>query len=330
MGVEVQGPGPDVDPHGRLTDVLDAALPPGSYVMGITPFDRKDGLDEGALRDHIEWMARENVGFWPASPLTGEGIVMTDAELLRSLDLTVETMAGRIPVVAGSREFATAEQNIAFAAEAAARGADAVQLYPPTLGHSFVPTSAMMEGFYDQCLSAIELPIVLSSNFMTGFEVPSDVLAGLVVQPQVAGVFKHHPDQQNVAEFAARFSPHTTVLTMVQRAMFSHAVGSIGELDNLQNIAPSLCRRLHDALANKEMVAAGDVYRDIVRLWAGVGQISAQLQAPRVVIYKAMLGLMDRPGGRPRSPYVELSGEVIAALARLIDEVNLREIEGLS
>jgi 4-hydroxy-tetrahydrodipicolinate synthase len=306
------------------------ALPPGSYVMGLTPFNRDGDLDEGALRGHVRWMARENVGFWPASPATGEGAQMSDAEILRVLEIVAEEMAGRIPVVAGSREFPTAAQNIRFAAEARARGADAVQVYPPTLGHSFAPDTAMLRAFYDEVLSAVEAPVVLSSNFMTGFEVPASVFERPVEEyPQVIGIFKHHPDQQNVASFVARFAPRTTVLTMTQRLMFSFAVGAAGELDNLQNVAPRLCRSLHDALHRGDLPAAGEVYRTVTSLWGGISGFCAEFSAPRVVVYKAILGLLGLPGGSARKPYLELGEDALKALARVIDAAGLRDIEGL-
>ncbi|MDL4818594.1 dihydrodipicolinate synthase family protein [Actinomadura opuntiae] len=298
--------------------------------MGLTPFTRDGDLDEGALREHVRWMARENVGFWPASPATGEGVQMSDAEIFRVLEIVSEEVAGRSPVVAGNREFPTAAQNIGFAAEAMARGADAVQIYPPTLGHSLAPNAAMLQAFYAEVLAAIDAPVVLSSNFTTGFEVPAAVLERPIEEfPHVIGVFKHHPDQHNVAEFVARFAPHTTVLTMTQRLMFSFAVGAAGELDNLQNVAPRLCRGLHNALHGEDLPAAGEIYRSVTQLWSGISRFCAEFAAPRVVVYKAMLRIQGLPGGYARKPYLDLEEGALNALARMIDALGLRDLEGL-
>lgn len=255
---------------------------------------------------------------------------MSDAELFRTWEITAETVGGKFPVVAGNREFCTAAENIAFAAEAKRLELDAIQIYPPTLGHSFVPTAAMLESFYDEVLSAVEIPTVLSSNLSTGFEIPPGILERVVDDhPGVIGVFKHHTDQQNIAEFVARFAPRTTVLTMTQRHMFSYAVGSSGELDNLQNIAPRLCRSLHDALADRDQVAAARSYRKIVELWAGIQGFSTKFSAPRVVVYKAILRILGGAGGWARAPYQELGDNAVSALREMIADVGLREIEGL-
>lgn len=305
-------------------------LEPGSYVMGLTPFGPDGHVDPGALREHVQWMAQERVGFWPASPATGEGVQMDDGELRRVLEISVEAMAGRFPVVASNREFPTAAQNVRFAAVAQDAGADAVQLYPPTLGHSFVPTVQMLKNFYDDVLSATSAPMILSGNFMTGFEVPISVLDQVVTSyPNVVGVFKHHPDQQNVSHFVQHFAPRTTVLTMAQRYIYSSAVGAQGELDNLQNIAPRLCRALHDAVNAGNTAAAQSLYAQLTRLWSAVMGFCAEYSAPRVVVYKAILSVLGRPGWHPRKPYVELDGQARQALERLLGELGLRESEGI-
>lgn len=305
-------------------------LPPASYAMGLTPFGHDGDIDEGALRAHVQWFAREGVGFWPASPATGEGSLMSDAEVMRVWEVVVEEVAGSSPVVAGSREFPTAAQNLEHAREAEARGVDAMQLYPPTLGHSAVPTVEMFTAFYDEVLSSVSTPVVLSSNFMTGFEVPIAVIEAIVTHPRVFGVFKHHPDQQNVSEFVQRVSPHTTVLTMAQRSMFSVVLGATAHLDNLQNIAPRTCRALHDALQRHDMETAGELYGHVTALVSGVMHVSSAFSVPRVVVYKAILGLLGQPGGHARRPYLEPAAEVLAALTRMVDGTGLRELEGLS
>ena len=318
-------------PAAARPQAFPAGLPAGSYVMGLTPFNRDGDLDEVALREHARRMARENTGFWPASPATGEGSQMSDAEIFRVLEIVAEETGGLYPVVAGNREHPTAAANIRFAREAASRGAAAVQLYPPTLGHSFTPTAAMLRRFYDEVLDAVDAPVVLSSNFMTGFEVPAAVFERPVTEyPNVVGIFKHHPDQGNVAEFAARFGARTTVLTMAQKLLFAAAVGAAGALDNLQNVAPRLCFRLHDALRRGDLSGAGAAYLTMTRLLSGIAQFSAEYSAPRVVTYKAMLGILGMPGGYARPPYLELEQDARAALARMIDAVGLRETEGLT
>lgn len=315
----------DVPRTPQLADLL-----PGCHVMGLTPFTRDGDLDEGALRDHARRMADENMGFWPASPATGEGVQMSDAEILRVLEVVVEETAGRVPVIASGLEFPTAALNIAFMKEARRRGADAVQLYPPTLGHSFVPSPQMLERFYDEVLSSVDTPVVLSSNLMTGFEVPAFVLERQFAEyPHVIGVFKNHSDQQNVADFVTRFAPRTTVLTMLQRLLFAAPVGAAGALDNLQNVAPRLSRDLYDALRWGDLAAAGDRYRVMTALWSELARFSAAYSAPRVVVYKAMLRIMGLPGGYPRKPYVDLDEDALKALTGIIDAAGLHEVEGL-
>ncbi|NMO03662.1 dihydrodipicolinate synthase family protein [Gordonia sp. TBRC 11910] len=317
--------------HSTGLDPRDVALQHGCYAMGITPFTRGGTLDESALRAQIRWLASEQVGFWPASPATGEGVLMTDAEIFRTWEIAAEEIDGRLPVVAANREFPTADRNIAFAREAKALGLNAIQLYPPTLGHSFVPTVAMHDRFYDEVLSSVDIPVVLSCNSSTGFDVPSDVIDRLVsTYPHVIGVFKHHPDQSNVADFVARIASRTTVLTMAPKLMFAHADGARGELDNLQNIAPRTCRRLYDALEAHDIVGVNESYRRIVTLASAIAHIGSDRALPRVVVYKAISRILGGPGGYPRAPYGDVTVADVSALRRMLDDVGLVDAEGLA
>ena len=48
------------------------------------------------------------------------------------------------------------------------------------------------------------------------------------------------------------------------------------------------------------------------------------------MVYKAVLGVLGLAGGHPRKPYVEIEGDALVVLNRLVDEVGLRELEGLA
>ncbi|NED82907.1 hypothetical protein G3I76_22750, partial [Streptomyces sp. SID11233] len=80
-----------------------------------------------------------------------------------------------------------------------------------------------------------------------------------------------------------RLVPHTTVLTITQKAVFAHLVGARAELDNLQNIAPRLCRGLHDALTGGEGAQVAALYGEVTRLWSGTSGFVAEHGLPRVV-----------------------------------------------
>ena len=80
----------------------------GAFVAIVTPFT--DGeLDEQGLVDLIEFhIANGTHGIVPCGT-TGESATMSHDEHHRVVELTVKTVNGRVPVVAGSGSNSTAE-----------------------------------------------------------------------------------------------------------------------------------------------------------------------------------------------------------------------------
>ena len=73
----------------------------GVYTAIVTPF--KDGkLDEDSLIGLIEYQLHSGVDGLVPCGTTGESPTLDDAEYRRVVSLTVETVKGRVPVVAGA------------------------------------------------------------------------------------------------------------------------------------------------------------------------------------------------------------------------------------
>ena len=73
----------------------------GSYVALITPFDG-DNVDEDAFVKLVQWHIEQGThGLVPVGT-TGESPTLSHTEHKRVVELTVKTVAGKIPVIAGA------------------------------------------------------------------------------------------------------------------------------------------------------------------------------------------------------------------------------------
>src|SRR5512143_2110496 len=68
----------------------------------VTPFTTKGEVDEAALRALVEWQVAEGVHFLVPCGSTGEAATLSLDEHARVVAITVEQVAGRVPVVAGA------------------------------------------------------------------------------------------------------------------------------------------------------------------------------------------------------------------------------------
>src|SRR6266850_5688324 len=68
----------------------------------VTPFAANGSVDESALRSLIDWQIDEGIHFLVPCGSTGEAATMTTEEHCRVVEITVEQVKGRVPVVAGA------------------------------------------------------------------------------------------------------------------------------------------------------------------------------------------------------------------------------------
>ena len=125
----------------------------GSIVALITPF-RNGTVDEKTLRDLIEWHVDQGThGIVPVGT-TGESPTLSHDEHKRVVDITVETVAGRLPVIAGAGSNATSEA-IEFTEHAKRAGADAALHVTPYYNK---PTQAGLFAHFKAIHDAVDRP----------------------------------------------------------------------------------------------------------------------------------------------------------------------------
>ena len=73
----------------------------------VTPFDDKEEFDEPAFRRLIDWLIEKGItGIIPCGT-TGEFSLMTQQERAKVIEVCVDQVNGRIPVIAGTGDTAT-------------------------------------------------------------------------------------------------------------------------------------------------------------------------------------------------------------------------------
>src|SRR5215470_1544814 len=68
----------------------------------VTPFRKDQSIDEVRLRRLVEWQIDSGIHFLVPCGTTGETPTLSKDEWLRVIDITIETAAGRVPIVAGA------------------------------------------------------------------------------------------------------------------------------------------------------------------------------------------------------------------------------------
>jgi len=124
----------------------------------VTPFDEKEEFNESAFRDLVDWLIGQGItGIVPCGT-TGEFSLMTQAERARVIEVCVDQVNGRVPVIAGTGDTAT-KLVIDATKHALDVGADAAIIVNP---YYMKPKGG--KGIYDHYVSiagAVDIPLVL-------------------------------------------------------------------------------------------------------------------------------------------------------------------------
>jgi 4-hydroxy-tetrahydrodipicolinate synthase len=127
----------------------------GSICALITPF-RGGNVDEKAFGDFIDWQIEEGTNGLVPMGTTGESPTLTHSEHRRVVELCIEVVDKRVPVIAGAGSNSTAEA-IELSEHAKNAGADAALVVTPYYNK---PTQ---EGLYRhfEALNTVGLPIII-------------------------------------------------------------------------------------------------------------------------------------------------------------------------
>jgi 5-dehydro-4-deoxyglucarate dehydratase len=136
-----------------------AATLKGVFGFPVTPFHRDLSLDDEALANHVDEMASYSFCAMVAAGGTGEVYSMTPDEIERVVKVTVETVNGRMPVVAATGFNSVLGCDIARRAERA--GADAILVLPPYYSHA--PEDGLFH-YYEEIGKATPLPLMVYSR----------------------------------------------------------------------------------------------------------------------------------------------------------------------
>ena len=158
----------------------------GAAVAIVTPFYKDGGINFGELKKLIEFQIAEGIDSIVICGSTGEAATMTEEEHIAAIKFAVETVAGRVPVIAG-----TGSNDTAFGVELTKKayelGAYAALLVTPYYNKC---TQEGLFRHYAKIAAAVpELPIILYNvPSRTNVNISPELLKRLAVFDNIIGV----------------------------------------------------------------------------------------------------------------------------------------------
>jgi len=231
----------------------------GAITALITPFAGGE-LDEKGLVDLIEFQIENGIhGIVPCGT-TGESATLDFDEHKRVIDLTVRTVDGRVPVIAGTGANNTLEA-IELTESAKDSGADAVLSVAPYYNK---PNQEGLYLHFKAISEAVDIPIVLYNvPGRTVVHILPETVARLAEIPSIIGIKEACASLEQISD-VIRFCPDDFILLSGDdfTSMPTALIGGKGVISVTSNVDPAgMSRMMEAALSGNIAEANKEHYR---------------------------------------------------------------------
>jgi len=225
----------------------------GSITALVTPF--KDGaVDEAAFRAFINWQIEQGIhGLVPVGT-TGESPTLSHKEHDRVIEICVDEVKGRVPVIAGAGSNST-EEAIGFSRHAEKCGADAVLIVTPYYNK---PTQEGLYQHFKAINDAIGIPIfIYNIPARSVIDMSVETMARLYELKNIVGVKDATANLARTSLQRQVMGPDFIQLSGEDAtALGFMAHGGHGCISVTSNVAPRLCAEMQEACLKGDYATA--------------------------------------------------------------------------
>lgn len=287
----------------------------GAYVAIVTPFIN-GRLDEQGLVDLIEFqIAQGTHGIVPCGT-TGESATLDFAEHKRVIELTVQTVAGRVPVIAGTGANNTIEA-IELTESAKESGADAVLSVTPYYNK---PNAEGLYQHFKAIAEAVDIPMFLYNvPGRTSINMLPDTVARLSQVKNIVGIKEACGSIEQISD-VIRLCPNDFIVLSGDdfTAMPTVLIGGKGVISVISNVYPKGMAEMIEAALAGDLEKANTLHYRMYPL------MKALFCAPNPVPAKAAMEILGKiASGLPRLPLAALDASGIEKLKSAMSGLEL-------
>ncbi len=281
--------------------VRQPAILQGCGTALATPFNADGSLDEGAIVALVEWQVGEGIHFLVPCGSTGEAATMTLAEHRRVVELTVQTVKGRVPVVGGAGSNDTVK---AIELSRAMRDVGVTHLLHTSPMYNKPPQRGII-AHYRAIAEAVDLPIVVYNvPGRTGSNIEAKTTLEMAKIPGIASIKEASGNLNQIADIIRGRPAGFGVLSGDDEITFPvMALGGDGIVSVISNVVPRLMSELCNRMLAGDVATARAIHFRLVPWMRAAFIESNPLPA------KAALAMMGKVQNVLRLPLVPMGSE---------------------
>ena len=286
----------------------------GSMVAIVTPF--KEGkVDEERYRELIDFQISNGTGAIVPCGTTGESATLSMEEHSRVIDIALEAVNGRVPVIAGAGGNNTKEA-IQLSKHAKAAGADATLQVTPYYNK---PTQEGLYQHFKAIAVAVPLPQVLYNvPGRTSVNMLPETVARLADLQEVVAIKEASGNLGQMAEILELAGDKITLLSGDDSVTLPVlALGGKGVISVIANIVPKDSADMIQAWEEGDVTKARELFYKLLPL------SKAMFFETNPIPVKTSLGLMGKINEEMRLPLAPMSSNNRERLIKALKDYGL-------
>ena len=220
----------------------------GAATALVTPFDEKGAVDYKTFAKLIDFQIDGGIDALVICGTTGEGSTLTDEEHRECIRFSVEHIAGRVPVIAGTGSNDTDYAN-SLSQYACEVGADALLLVTPY--YNKATPKGLIKSFLDTAEKTDKPIILYNVPSRTGVNITMPVYRELAKHERIVAVKEASGNMSQIAEIAAELSDDLAIYSGNDDQIVPIlSLGGQGVISVLSNVMPKethdICQKFFD------------------------------------------------------------------------------------
>jgi len=220
----------------------------GAATALVTPFDANGAVDYKAFAKLIDFQIAGGIDALVICGTTGEGSTLTDEEHRECIRFSVEHIAGRVPVIAGTGSNDTDYAN-SLSKYACEVGADALLLVTPY--YNKATPKGLIKSFLDTAEKTDKPIILYNVPSRTGVNITMPVYRELAKHERIVAVKEASGNMSQIAEIAAELSDDLAIYSGNDDQIVPIlSLGGQGVISVLSNVMPKethdICQKFFD------------------------------------------------------------------------------------
>jgi 4-hydroxy-tetrahydrodipicolinate synthase len=302
--------------HSRPKKEEKMAIFKGAGVAIITPFHQDFSVDYEKLAELIEFQVNGSTDAIIICGTTGEASTLSHDEHLAVVRFAVKTVAGRIPVIAGTGSNCT-ETAVHLSQEAEKAGVDGILVVNPYYN------KATQKGLYEHyklIAEGVKIPLIIYNvPSRTGQNILPQTIASLVHDvPNIVGVKEASGDLAQIAMLMHLTNGEIDLYAGNDDIIIPVlALGGIGVISVTSNLAPRQTHEICQKFFDGDLSGSSKMFLDTIPL---VAALFCEVSPTPV---KKALNLMGKYNGVLRRPLIEMEAQNVPKLEKAMREYGL-------